>query len=310
MKKFIMALDWTANTNHSGFFVAAQKGFYSEEGLDVHLRSTSTDNYARTPANLLSNKVVHVAMAPSESVIAYRANPQKPALTAIAAVLQEDASAIVSLKSSGFDRMRKMDGNRYASYNARFEDHIVAEMIKKDGGRGEHIKIVPEKLGIWNTLLEGKAAATWVFMPWEGVMAERKQVELNTFYLKDFDIPYGYSPVLLAHPDMLQEDPEAFAGFLRASNKGFQLLKNNHQLAVEALFQKENLEELSDKVFLLESQKQITPYYFDKAGNWGLMQEQRWLDFIHWLKRKELVNEKEFEILMDKPLFTNEYLNL
>jgi ABC-type nitrate/sulfonate/bicarbonate transport system substrate-binding protein len=47
MKKFIMAMDWTANTNHSGFFVAAQKGFYAEEGIDVHLRSTSTDNYAR-----------------------------------------------------------------------------------------------------------------------------------------------------------------------------------------------------------------------------------------------------------------------
>lgn len=305
-----MALDWTANTNHSGFFIAAEKGFYAEEGLDVHLRSTSEDNYARTPAHLLANKEVHVAMAPSESVIAYRANPQKPALTAIAAVLQDDASAIVSLKTSGLDQMKQLDGQKYASYNARFEDHIVAEMIKKDGGRGGHIKIVPEKLGIWHTLLEGNAAATWVFMPWEGVMAERKQVGLNAFYLKDFDIPYGYSPVLLAHPDMLQEDPESFIRFLRASNKGFQLLKNNHQLAVEALFQKENLEELSDKVFLLESQKQITPYYFDKAGNWGLMQEQRWLDFIYWLRSKKLVSEEEFQHLMEKPLFTNEYLNL
>ncbi len=43
-----MALDRTANTNHSGFFVAAEKGFYAEEGLDVHLRSTSEDNYAGT----------------------------------------------------------------------------------------------------------------------------------------------------------------------------------------------------------------------------------------------------------------------
>lgn len=305
-----MALDWTANTNHSGFFVAAQKGFYADEGLDVHLRSTSEDNYSRTPAHLLANKEVHLAMAPSESVIAYRANPQKPALTAIAAVLQDDASAIVSLKTSGLDQMKQLDGQEYASYNARFEDHIVAEMIKKDGGRGEHIKVVPEKLGIWSTLLEGNAAATWVFMPWEGVMAERKQVALNAFYLKDFDIPYGYSPVLLAHPDMLQENPDVFARFLRASNKGFQLLKNDPQLAVEALFEKENLEELSDKAFLLESQKRITPYYYDIAGDWGLMQEQRWLDFIHWLRSKKLVSEEEFQHLMEKPLFTNEYLNL
>ena len=310
MKKFTLALDWTANTNHSGFFVAAKQGFYADEGLDVHLRSTSEDNYARTPANLLAHKEVHLAMAPSESVIAYRTNPQKPPLMAIAAVLQEDASAIVSLQSSGIDAMKKLDGKHYASYNARFEDHIVAEMIKMDGGNGEHVKIVPEKLGIWNTLLEGKADATWVFMPWEGVMAKINEVPLNAFYLKDFNIPYGYSPVLLAHPDMLKEDPDAYVRFLRASNKGFQLLKDNPQLAVEVLVGQEQLEELTDETFLLESQRAITPYYFDKEGNWGLMQEQRWKDFIYWLKDKQLLTAEEFENLSQTPLFTNEYLSL
>jgi ABC-type nitrate/sulfonate/bicarbonate transport system substrate-binding protein len=146
-------------------------------------------------------------------------------------------------------------------------------------------------------------------MPWEGVMAERKQVDLNAFYLKDFDIPYGYSPVLLAHPDMLKEDPDAFVRFLRASNKGFQVLKTDFQAGVEALFKKEDMEELSDKDFLLQSQKLISHYYFDKDNKWGGMQEQRWLDFILWLKSKALINEEEFEILMREPLFTNEYLN-
>ncbi|MGY6520204.1 MAG: ABC transporter substrate-binding protein [Mongoliitalea sp.] len=309
MKKFILALDWTANTNHSGFFVAAQQGFYAAEGLDVQLRSTSVDNYARTPASLVASKEVHLAMAPSESVIAYRANPEKPALMAIAAVLQRDASAIVSLKSSGLDRISQLDGKEYASYNARFEDHIVAEMIKTDGGKGEHIKLVPEKLGIWNTLLEGNAAATWVFMPWEGVMAQKKQVELNAFYLKDFGIPYGYSPVLLAHPELLAEDPEAYKKFLRASRRGFQLIKENPQLAVDALYKQENLEELADKDFLIQSQEAINPYYFDDAGNWGLMQEERWSQFIHWLKSKELITAEELINLMKEPVFTNFYLS-
>lgn len=308
MKKFILALDWTANTNHSGFFVAAKQGLYKAEGLEVHLRSTSEDNYARTPASLLAAKEVHLAMAPSESVIAYRVNPEKPALTAIAAVLQRDASAIVSLKSSGLADLSGLDGKEYASYNARFEDHIVAEMIKKAGGKGEHIKIIPDKLGIWNTLLEGKAAATWVFMPWEGTMAKKKQVELNAFYLQDFDIPYGYSPVLLAHPDLLEADPETYRKFLRASKKGFETIQGNPSLAVEALYRQEDLSELEDKEFLLESQQEITPYYFDASGNWGEMKEERWMQFIRWLKSKALLNDAEYANLLQAPLFTNEYL--
>jgi len=58
-------------------------------------------------------------------------------------------------------------GCRYASYAARFEGRIVQKMIQHDGGTGDFIEDTPPMLGIWNTLLEGKADATWVFMQWE-----------------------------------------------------------------------------------------------------------------------------------------------
>lgn len=40
-------------------------------------------------------------------------------------------------------------------------------------------------LGIWDTLLVGKADATWVFMGWEGIIAQQKGVPLNAFMLSD-----------------------------------------------------------------------------------------------------------------------------
>ncbi len=42
-------------------------------------------------------------------------------MQAVAALLQEDTSAIVTLKSSGIDRPKDLEGKRYASYGARFE---------------------------------------------------------------------------------------------------------------------------------------------------------------------------------------------
>ena len=32
-----MVLDWTPNTNHTGLYVALEKGYYKEEGLDVEI---------------------------------------------------------------------------------------------------------------------------------------------------------------------------------------------------------------------------------------------------------------------------------
>jgi len=48
----------------------------------------------------------------------------------------------------------------YASYQARYEDHIVKQMIRNDGGNGDIQITYPDKLGIWNTLLQGKVDAT------------------------------------------------------------------------------------------------------------------------------------------------------
>lgn len=51
---------------------------------------------------------------------------------------------------------------------------------------------------------QGEADATWVFMGWEGIEAKMKGVELNVFRPEDHGVQYGYSPVLVAHPDTLR----------------------------------------------------------------------------------------------------------
>ena len=33
--KLQVALDWTPNTNHSGFYIALEKGWYSEANIEV-----------------------------------------------------------------------------------------------------------------------------------------------------------------------------------------------------------------------------------------------------------------------------------
>lgn len=309
MHTLIVALDWTPNTNHTGFFVALAKGFYANEGLSVELRSPETDNYAETPAELVAENKAQFAIAPSESIISYQTLAKKPNLTAIAAILQEDTSAIVSLSSSGIKQMKDLDGKKYASYDARFEDTIVAKMIKKDGGKGKHIKITLNKLGIWDTLLSGEADATWIFMPWEGIMARRNSIDLNVFKLKDYDIPYGYSPVLLAHPQFLQKNAEATKKFLAATAKGFEWAAKNPKEAAKILADSSDHPSLNDLAFLEESQTYIAQYYVSKENKWGTMDDNRWNSFIHWLLKNKLISKSEETLLEQQTLYTNKYLS-
>lgn len=289
MEKLRLALDWTPNTNHTGFFVARDKGYYKEVGIDLDIQSPLDDNYSTTPAKKLELGKTDIAIAPTESLISYRTKSEPFQMRAIAALLQEDASAIATLKSSGINRPKNLDGKSYASYGARYEDEIVRQMIRNDGGKGELELHYPDKLGIWNTLVEGTFDATWIFIAWEGVEAETRGINLTTFTLGDYDIPYGYSPVLCTSEEQVNTNTDSLVNFLKATKRGFEFAISNPEKAADIL--KPELTDHDRKhINLVKSQNRINKFYV-KDGTWGMMDIHVFDTFVGWLKAKNLVPE-------------------
>lgn len=50
LDKVTVALDWTPNTNHAGFFVAKAQGLYEKAGLDVEILSVVVSIYKESYA--------------------------------------------------------------------------------------------------------------------------------------------------------------------------------------------------------------------------------------------------------------------
>ena len=194
MKTLTLALDWTPNINHIGFFIARRNGFYRDIGLDVSILDPADDDYAVTPAGKVESGGADIALCPTESIISYRTKPEPFDLTAIAAVFREDLSAVAVRADGGIETPRDLDGRSYASYRARYEDEIIRELIRSDGGRGDIEVVYPEKLGIWETLISGRYDSSWIFTNWEGVEAESRGAALNLFRMRDYGIPYSYFP--------------------------------------------------------------------------------------------------------------------
>lgn len=74
-----------------------------------------------------------------------------------------------------------------------------------------------------------------VFMPWEGVAAQRAGVDLNVFKLADYGIPYCYSPVLAAHPQTLDQNPGLVKAFMAATARGYEYAAEHPAEAAELL---------------------------------------------------------------------------
>jgi ABC-type nitrate/sulfonate/bicarbonate transport system substrate-binding protein len=302
MTKLSLALDWTPNTNHIGFLIAKELGFYNQLGIDLEILNPKDDNYSITPGKKLELGIADFAIAPFETVISLNNKANQVQAIAIYTILQKDLSCITSLKSSNILSPKLLDGKIYASYKARYEDQIVQEMIKNDGGNGDLTIIYPDKLGIWNTLLSGKADSTWIFDNWEGVEAKSKGIELNKFALADFNIPYGYSPIVLTKKDNIIKNKDLYSTFIKTTKKGFLFAKNNLTESVNILRQYVTEYDLNN--IDLEKSISFTSPYFGDEFNCGFIEQERILSFLKWLLDKGLENK----VILNQSLFTNELL--
>lgn len=311
-----VALDWTPNTNHLGFYYAKSLGLYAKAGLDVRFLSPNDPVYRgsylpndanlsesagegeqceseggskakeyATPCSRVAAGLASFAINSPEGVVNWNTAPGRPALKAVAAILQNQSSAIVTTKASGLTRPADLDGKVYASYAARFEGRIVQQMIVADGGRGDFEESTPPMLGIFDTILAGKADATWVFMGWEGVVAKRAGVELNAFYPQDFGVPYPYAPCLVAHPDTLAQNAEMVSKFLAASSEGWIAAAASPNEAAKALVNlaKEEAGVELEAGLVADSAEFVSTRCLDDSGHWGVMESKKWGDYIDWL---------------------------
>ncbi len=285
MEKIKIALDWTANTNHTGFFVAKAKNFYQDLGVEVEIVTPDTDGYITTPAKKVELGEVDFALCPFESVISYRTKTNPFNGVAIAALLREDLSAIACLKDSGITTPKDLDGKTYASYNARYEDEILRQMVRNDGGTANLKMVYPEKLGIWNTIKDHTSDATWIFMNWEGIQAKNQDIALTTFRMKDFGIPYGYSPVIFADKEKVEKRKQAYRNFLKATKAGFLYAKKNPEAAVVHIVP--HIAEGDKNIDLLESQIFTAQFYGDEA-TWGVIDTVKVAQYLIWLKENGL----------------------
>ncbi len=290
--KLILALDWSPNTLHAGYFIAEAKGYFNDNRLDVTFVTPEEDNYATTPAKKLANRQAHIAVAPSESVISFNTLPSAVPLVAIAAPLQEDVSAIVTRSDSSITRPAQLDGKTFASYQARFEDDIVRRLVQADGGQGDLIITNPDKLEMWRTVAEGTADATWIFLPWEGPKARHEaNVTFNTFHLSDYHIPYGYSPLLVTHEELIEQEPERLRAFVRSVEKGWRFVNDHPGRAAEILCDHINHPDFKNRKMIKESLDLLQPAILDDGDRWGFMNGTRWLAWVDWLIKTQVLKD-------------------
>ncbi|MBF6603963.1 MAG: ABC transporter substrate-binding protein [Chloroflexi bacterium] len=302
-----LALDWTPNTDHTGFYVAIAKGWYHDAAIDVKFIPYGT----AAPETLMGSGQADCGISFQDSLTFAVAAGVR--VRSVMAILQHDASAIAVLASSGITRPRQLDGKVYAGFGYPSEVPTLKAVIKADGGKGD-FKVVTADSTAYQALYSHQADFTIPFTAWEGVEAKEKGIALRYFQFTDYGFPDFYQVVLACSDSWLAAHPDVARRFVGATVRGFQYAATNPDDAAAILIAQNPGIFDANKRLPLDSARYLAQgrYYVDASGNVGTQTLAQWTAYSKFLYDHGLLTDAAGKPLTSPPdyasLFTNEFL--
>ncbi len=303
LAKVSLCLDFTPNTNHTGFYVAQQLGYYKEAGLEVTIQSPPEDGAAA----LCAAGQVDFAISAQDTLAAAWASDEPMPITTVAALIQHNTSGIISRKGEGMDRPAGMTGHTYSTWESPIEQAMLKKLVNDDGGDWDKVKL------IYNNITDEAAAlaarqtdAIWVFEGWGCISAGLQGLAYDYIDFGKVDPVFDYyTPVLFANNAFLEQHAEVAKAFLAATAKGYRYAVDNPEEAADMLIAGDTTGSLTGaKELVLASQKFLSGEYMRGCDRWGYIDPARWNAFYTWLNDNNLTAVK----LAENTGFTNDYL--
>jgi ABC-type nitrate/sulfonate/bicarbonate transport system substrate-binding protein len=298
LKKITVVLDWVPNTNHTGIYVARDKGYYKEEGFEVEIIQPTEGG----AADLIAAGKGEFGISYQEQVTYARlASPPLP-VKAIAAIIQHNTSGFASPAEKNIKTPKDFEGKKYGGWGTPIEETMIRALMEKYGADYSKVQIINIGASDFMTSVQKDVDFSWIFYGWDGIASKIKNFKINFLKLQDLDKNLDfYTPVIITAEQTIKNDPEMVKKFLRATSKGYNFAISNPEES--ALILVKNAPEL-DKEIVVASQKYLADQYQADAPKWGVMNEEIWRNFSKWMLDNNLIKQN-FDY---KNAYTNELL--
>jgi len=299
-----LQLDWTPNTNHTGFYVAQEKGFYEEAGVNLKIlpySEAAADTIVgagKANCGITSQDNLPVAVAAGTDEVS------------VMPILQHQVNALIVKKDSKFKSPKDLSGATYGGFGLPFEVPVVDEMIKFDGGSGD-VKNVILNTGAYEAVYNGQVDTSLGFRTWELIEAKDRGIELREFPVQDYGVPDTYNVLLACNGEWLKENPELAKAFVQATAKGFEFAVEDPKEAAKILIEANPGAFPTEELVYQSAELLAEKFYDDEEGNFGCQTKQRWTEYPKWLYEQGLLVDSSGNPMTSAPdyeaLYSNEF---
>lgn len=259
-----LQLKWVPQAQFAGYFVALEKGYYKEEGLDVTIVPGGPDI---VPEQQVANGAADIGIDWVASLLPHQ--EQGLPLVEIAQIYQKSGLLLVSKKDAGISTPKDLADKKVGNWMGGNEFEILALFDKYKLDQNKDLSFVKQGFTM-DQFLSGEldAASAMTYNEYQVVLEEGvPESDLSVIDMNDEGVAM-LEDNLFANKDWLADNKEVAAKFVRASIKGWQDAIDDPEAAVDAVM-KEAEEGSTSREHQLkmmeEVAKLVAPEGFDPA---------------------------------------------
>ena len=288
LKELDVVLDWYPNALHAFLYVAIDKGYYEEEGLKVNIRFPSNANDA---ISLVAAGQADIGLYYQQDVIQARAEQNVP-VKSIGAVVQGPLNIVLSLQEKNITKPEDLVGKTIGYAGTELSEALVRSIMEYVDADYSDVTMVDVGFDLMSSMTTGNVDATiGCLVNHEVPQMEEEGFAVNWFDLDDYGVPTYYEGIFLANDEMIANDSDTLAAFLRASARGFADMKADPEAALEILLANQNEENfpLSETVER-KSMETLLPMMETSEAAFLSQSDACWQENIDWMLEQGLID--------------------
>ncbi len=296
--KVSLQLQWKHQFEFAGFYIAKEKGFYKEVGLDVELKEF--DFTRNIIDDVCKGEVTFGTSYPSSILEKFNGKD----IVLLSAILQLSPHILVSLKSSGIKSIEDFKNKKIM-----IEDNAILTTTIKSMLRSHYVSFKDmEKLKHTfdiDDLIDGNVDIITAFSSNELYALNKKGIKYDTWDPKDYGFDF-YDVILFTSTNELKNNPQRVDNFRKASLKGWEYAFNNIDETVDLILEKYNTQNRTKEALTYEANrlKKLAYSNTKELGNIDQNKIQRIYDMYNLMGL--IKNRIEFDKFIYKPKTIND----
>ena len=279
LEKVVVVLDWFVNPDHAPLYVALERGYFRDKGLDVKFHAPSNPN---DPPKFAAAKKADIAVSyqPQHHVHVDQGLP----LVRFATLIATPLNTLVVLADGDVKDIGDLKGKTVGYSISGFENVLLKVMLEQKGLSLDDIKMVNVNFSLSPSLFSKKTdAVIGAYRNFELNQMEMEGLPGRAFFVEEYGVPPYDELILVTHRDNVRS--LKLRKFVDAMEAGVQFLIN-HPEESWALFVR-GRKDLNNQLNRLAWKDTLSRF----ALRPGALDRSRYQRFSRFLEKQALIKK-------------------